>query len=66
MMHPNNDLAPSVALPEDLDDAAAAKLLEFFLEAARTLEAYYAGQLLRHDQQPDERQCSLWDDDPPF
>jgi hypothetical protein len=65
MMHVN-DGAPIVVLPEALDDAAAAALLEFFLEAAHVLEAHYAGQLIRHAQCRDERQCSLWDDDPPF
>jgi len=65
IMH-DTDGAPIVVLPEALDDAAAAALLEFFLEAARVLEAHYAGQLIRHAQCRDERQCSLWDDDPPF
>jgi NADPH:quinone reductase-like Zn-dependent oxidoreductase len=65
-MRHDTDAAPLVALPEALDDAAAAALLAFFLEAARVLEAHYAGQLIRHAQGRDERQCSLWDDDPPF
>lgn len=58
---------PLIALPENLDDEAAATLLAFFLDAARVLENHYAAQLLRHQQRPDERQCPLWpDDDPPF
>jgi hypothetical protein len=58
---------PLIALPNDLDDQAAAKLLEFFLDAARVLENHYAAQLLRQHHRPDERQCPLWpDDDPPF
>jgi hypothetical protein len=65
MMHDTNG-APLVVPPEALDDAAAAALLEFFLEAARVIEMHYAGQLIRHAQCRDDRQCSLWDDDPPF
>jgi len=59
-------IAPLVALPEDLDDAAAAALLEFFYEAARVLEHHYATQLLRYHHRPDPRQQPLWVDDPPF
>jgi hypothetical protein len=65
-MNDLHDLAPLVALPIDLDDDAAAKLLEFFYQAARVLEAHYAGQLLRSYHTPDERQHALWEDDPPF
>jgi hypothetical protein len=61
-----HDEPPRVALPDNLDDEAAAALLEFFLEAARVLENHYAGQLIRHAQRPAARQCRLWDDDPPF
>ena len=57
---------PLIALPDELDDAAACALLEFFHEAARVLEAHYAGQLLRHHHQRDKRQQPLWEDDPPF
>ena len=57
---------PLLALPEDLDDEAAAALLTFFLDAARVLENHYAGQLLRHYHRPDPRQRPLFDDDPPF
>ena len=58
--------APLLALPQDLDDAAAAALLECLYEAARVLEHHYAGQLLRHYHRPDPRQQPLWVDDPPF
>ena len=61
-----HDPLPLVALPENLDDEAAAALLAFFYEAARVLEDHYPGQLLRHYHRPDARQCTLWDDDPPF
>ena len=57
---------PLVALPDELDDAAAAALLEFVYEAARVLENHYAGQLIRYYHRPDRRQQSLWEDDPPF
>ena len=63
VQHP---LPPLVALPQDLDDEAAAALLEFFYDAARVLEHHYAGQLLRRLHQPDPRQRALFDDDPPF
>ena len=63
----HHDTPPLVTLPNDLDDEAAAKLLAFFLDAARVLENHYAAQLLRHHHRPDGRQCPLWpDDDPPF
>ena len=65
-MSDHHPQAPLVALPEDLDDAAAAALLEFFQEAARLIENQYAGQLLRYSHRPDHRQQPLWDDDPPF
>jgi hypothetical protein len=56
-----------LALPTDLSDRDAAQLLEFFLEAARVIEAHYAGQLHRHYHRPDHRQQSLWPErDPPF
>ena len=62
-----HDTPPLIALPHDLDDEAAARLLEFFLAAAEAIELHYAAQLLRHYHRPDERQCPLWpDDDPPF
>ena len=55
-----------MALPQSLDDEAAAALLEFFYEVVRVIEHHYAGQLIRRAHRPDERQCPLWDDDPPF
>ena len=61
-----HDAPPLVALPDNLNDEAAAALLAFFLDAARVLENHYAGQLIRHAHRPDVRQCRLWDDDPPF
>jgi hypothetical protein len=64
--NPDDDRLPLLAIPTDLDDKAAAKLLEFFLEAASAIDAHYAAQLLRYYHRPDERQQSLWDDDPPF
>jgi len=57
---------PLLALPEQLDDTAAAALHAFFLEAARSIEHHYAAALTRHTHDPDPRQCALWDDDPPF
>ena len=63
----NTDELPLICLPTGLDDGAAARLLEFFVEAARVLEAHYAGQLRRHAHRPDERQQPLFNDtDPPF
>mgnify|MGYP003332886065 CR=1 FL=1 len=63
VQHP---MPPLVALPQDLDDEAAAALLEFFHDAARVLEYHYAAQLIRRCHRPDPRQQPLWDDDPPF
>ena len=58
---------PLVALPTELSDESAAKLLEFLYELARVLENHYAAQLRRYYQASDERQCDLWpDNDPPF
>ena len=62
-----DDPPPLVALPTDLSDEAAAKLLQFLHELARALEHYYAAQLHRHEHPVDERQGDFWDDsDPPF
>ena len=63
VQHP---LPPLVALPEDLDDHAAAALLEFFHDAARVLEHHYAAQLICRCHRPDPRPRSSSDDDPPF
>jgi len=58
---------PLVALPTELSDEAAAKLLEFLHELTRALEHHYAGQLHRYHHPVDARQCDLWDEkDPPF
>lgn len=58
---------PLVALPTELSDESAAKLLEFLYELARVLENHYAAQLRRYYQPGDERQCDLWcENDPPF
>jgi hypothetical protein len=58
---------PLVALPTELSDEAAAKLLEFIYELARVLENHYAAQLRRYYHAGDERQCDLWcENDPPF
>jgi hypothetical protein len=39
---------PLVCLPSDLSDEAAAQLLEFLYELARTLENHYYAQLHRY------------------
>jgi hypothetical protein len=65
-VNPEHRYPALLALPQDLDDAAAAALLDFFYEAARVLENHYAAQLIRHYHRPDPRQQPLWDDDPPF
>ncbi len=58
---------PLVALPTELSDESAAKLLEFLYELARVLENHYAAQLRRYYHPGDERQCDLWcENDPPF
>ena len=63
----NLDDAPLVALPRELSDEAAAKLLEFLYELARVLENHHAFQIRRYYQQPDpdDQQLELWDN-PPF
>jgi hypothetical protein len=64
-MNPNE--LPILVLPTDLDDQAAAALLECLYDAARLLENHYAAQLRRHHHLHDERQQPLWpDDQPPF
>ena len=63
----NNDYPPTVNLPGELSDEAAAKMLEFLYEFANIFESYYAGQLHRYYHSTDERQADLWpDQDPPF
>ncbi len=63
----NRDDLPLLVLPTDLDDHAAATLLECLYEAARVIETHYAAQLHRLHHADDERQHLLWpDDQPPF
>ena len=50
------------AVPNDLSDEAAAKLLAFLYEFAHLLENHYADQLDRYHNRPDERQADLWSD----
>ncbi len=58
---------PLIALPGELPDEAAAKLLEYLYEFAAALESHYAAQLHRYYHRGDERQQTLWrDDEPPF
>lgn len=56
---------PTVPIPDELTDEAAAQLLEFLYEFARVFENHYAGQLRRYYARPDEDQLELWTD-PPF
>ena len=64
------DYPPLIALPTELCDADAAKLLDWLYELAATLESHYAGQIHRYYHHPDERQQPLWpegpNDEPPF
>lgn len=63
----NPDALPILVLPTDLDDHAAAALLECLYEAARVIENHYAAQLHRYHHPGDARQQPLWpDDQPPF
>ena len=63
----NTDHLPILVLPTELDDHAAAALLECLHEAARVIENHYAAQIRRHHHAGDERQHPLWpDDQPPF
>lgn len=63
----NHDDLPLLLLPMNLSDQDAAKLLDFFYDAARVLEQHYAAELQRYHHRPDHRQHNLWDDDgPPF
>ena len=66
-MNADTDYPPLVPLPTELSDEAAAQLLEFLYELARTLENTYAAQLHRYYHAHDERQLDIWDEqDPPF
>ena len=63
----NDEYPPVIALPDELSDEAAAKVLEFLYELTHLFESYYAGQLHRHYNCTDERQANLWEEkDPPF
>ena len=63
----NHHAPPLIAVPYDLSDEAAAKMLAFLYEIAHRLENHYADQLDRYHNRTDERQPDLWaDTDPPF
>ena len=63
----NHHHPPLIALPLDLSDEAAAKMLEFLYELTQHFESLYAGQLYRYHNAADKQQADLWDDtDPPF
>lgn len=51
-----DDYPPLIALPTELSDEAAAKLLEFLYELTTALESQYTAQLLRYNHRYDERQ----------
>ena len=63
----NDNYPPLIALPDELSDEAAAKMLEFLYELAQLFESTYAAQLHRYYRRTNERQADLWDEkDPPF
>ena len=63
----NDHYPPMIPIPNDLEDEAAAKLLEFLYQLTECFESYYAAQLHRYYHCPDERQPDLWpEQDPPF
>lgn len=63
----NDQYPPVIALPDELSDEAAAKMLELLYELAHLFETHYAGQLHRYYHCTDERQADLWEEqDPPF
>ena len=63
----NHHAPPLIAVPHDLSDEAAAKMLAFLYEIAQRFENHYADQLDRYHNRTDERQPDLWaDTDPPF
>ena len=63
----NHQPTPLIAVPLDLSDEAAARLIDFLLATAHQLENYYSEQLYRYHNGIDERQVDLWSDtDPPF
>ena len=63
----NHQPPPLIAVPLDLSDEAAAKLIDLLLQVAHQLENHYSEQLYRYHNGTDERQADLWSDtDPPF
>ena len=56
----NLHIPPTISLPLDLSDEAAAKMLELLYELAHRLENHYAEQLYRYHNDTDERQAELW------
>ena len=63
----NHQPPPLIAVPLDLSDEAAAKLIDFLLQIAHQMENHYSEQLYRYHNAIDERQPDLWSDtDPPF
>lgn len=65
MLKPND--LPLVCLPIDLEDEAAAALVEFLHELTETLERHYGAQLTRYYRATDIAQrCDSDATDPPF
>ena len=65
--HEEAPLVARVAVPLDLSDEAAARLIDFLLAIAHQMENHYSEQLYRYHNAIDERQPDLWSDtDPPF
>ena len=63
----NHPTPPLIAVPLDLSDEAAAKLVEFLRQITQQTESHYRVQLDRYHNASDERQPDLWPDtDPPF
>ena len=63
----NHHAPPLIAVPHDLSDEAAAKMLEFLYEIAHRFENHYADQLDCYHNRTHQRQADLWADiDPPF
>ena len=63
----NHQSPPLIAVPLDLSDEAAAKLIDFLLQIARQLENHYTEPLYRYHNGIDERQANVWSDThPPF
>ena len=56
----NQHAPPLIALPLDLSDEAAAKMLELLYELAHLLENHYADLLYRYHNAIDERRAELW------